>query len=170
MILLSYDGSADAVAALDRVAALMPGAEVTVVTVWDPQRHYDGGHGPGLGVVGVYNPDRELEAAAEQAARECADGGAQRATEVGLVATARCEPREGGTARTLLATAAALDADLIVVGTRGRGGVASFMLGSVSHALVQQADRSVMVVPSARMAEQRHRLGDGAPVGEARQP
>jgi hypothetical protein len=35
MILISYDGSADAQAAIERAARLMPGAEATILTVWE---------------------------------------------------------------------------------------------------------------------------------------
>jgi hypothetical protein len=42
-----------------------------------------------------------------------------------------------------------------VCGTRGRSGVQSFLLGSVSHQVVQHADRAVLVVPSLTLAEKR---------------
>jgi nucleotide-binding universal stress UspA family protein len=38
------------------------------------------------------------------------------------------------------------DADMIVVGRRGRGGVATLVLGSVSHELVLQSKRPVLVI------------------------
>jgi len=42
------------------------------------------------------------------------------------------------------------DADLLVVGSRGRGGFSELLLGSVSHAAVLHAVCPVVVVPSAR--------------------
>ena len=53
------------------------------------------------------------------------------------------------------------DAGVVVMGTRGLSGVKSFLLGSVSHAVVQQADRTVLVTPAQAIAERR-RVRDDA--------
>jgi nucleotide-binding universal stress UspA family protein len=53
---------------------------------------------------------------------------------------------EGDPATVLLAEAA--QADLVVVGSRGRGGFAGLLLGSVSQRLAQHAPQPVVIVPA----------------------
>jgi nucleotide-binding universal stress UspA family protein len=59
--------------------------------------------------------------------------------------------RSGDPAPTLVQVAADVDADLVVVGTRGRGDPAQPLPGSVARAVVHSAGRPVLVVPA--MAE-----------------
>lgn len=57
---------------------------------------------------------------------------------------------EGPSGRCVSETADDLGADLIVAGSRGRGGVAELVLGSVSHYLAHHARRPVLIVPPPR--------------------
>jgi nucleotide-binding universal stress UspA family protein len=158
MILLCYDGSDDARQAIDLAAATMPGAEATVLTIWETfvdAMARANAMGAGWGLAMDYEDDGKIDRTSEQAARDSAREGADRARQGGLHAEPRIATRRGGIAETILREAAELDADLIVVGTRGRGDVKSFLLGSVSHHLVQHADRAVTVVPSSELAAQR---------------
>jgi nucleotide-binding universal stress UspA family protein len=166
MILIAYDGSVDAQAAIDRAAQLMPGSAATVLVIWETMLETmtrSGSLGMGIGMVGFNGEDR-ADAAIEKATRASAAEGVQRAAAAGLVAQPRIAKRDGDIAAVILEVAADVDADVIVLGTRGLGGVKSLMLGSVSHAVLHHADRSVLVVPSSRLAAQRRRWIDDAPV------
>jgi nucleotide-binding universal stress UspA family protein len=59
------------------------------------------------------------------------------------------------TAKAILAEAEELGATAIVIGSRGLGGLRSELLGSASQAVIQHADRTVIVAPSP--AKLRHR-------------
>ncbi len=165
MILLCYDGSADAQAAIDQAGLLMAGSEATVLVIWETiletmTRH--GSLGMGFGLLGPYGDDGAADAAIKQAAVDTAADGVRRAVAAGLLAQPQVVNRDGDIAAAILAEATDLDADVIVLGTRGLGGVKSLMLGSVSHAVLHHADRAVLVIPSPSLAEQRHHWGEHA--------
>jgi nucleotide-binding universal stress UspA family protein len=156
MIVVCYDGSADAIAAIDHVARLIPGAETTVLTVWEPfQAALTRSGGLGMNMGGAYPDNGETDAASQEAARVRSTEGAERATAAGLSAEARTAVQEDGIATAILAAADELDANAIVLGTRGLTGIRSMLLGSVSHAVLQHANRAVIVVPSPTVAEAR---------------
>jgi nucleotide-binding universal stress UspA family protein len=52
----------------------------------------------------------------------------------------------GYAAREIVSDAAGVDADVIVMGTRGRGDLAGLVLGSTAHKVIHLADRPVLVV------------------------
>jgi len=58
----------------------------------------------------------------------------------------------GSPAREIVAHAEKVGAELIVVGTHGRGGVSHALMGSVAERVVQKAKRPVLTVPIARPA------------------
>ncbi len=133
MILMAYDGSAGAQAAMDRVAELMPSAEMTVLTVWDPFVETAVRMGPGsMGMVMPHASDVDIDGATQRAVLESTTDGAQRAIEAGMPSRPRTARGHGGTARAILSVAAEFDADLIVLGTRSSRAARRFHLTDLS--------------------------------------
>lgn len=58
---------------------------------------------------------------------------------------------QGPTVETILGEARGLNADLIVVGSHGKGALYRALLGSVSEGVVRGATQAVLVIPSAKM-------------------
>jgi nucleotide-binding universal stress UspA family protein len=165
MILIAYDGSDDAKCAIEHAAALLPGARAVVLTVWEPfltvMMRSPAGLGPITGV-----PDIEgIDDASRQSAEQRAEEGAALAREAGLDAGARAVSRSGSIAKAILQEADRTNATAIAVGSRGLTGLSSLLLGSVSHAVLQHADRAVLVAPSPAVAEQRHEKYEQAHAG-----
>ena len=160
MILIGYDGSADAKAAIQHAGELMPGAAATVITIWEPitmrVARTPAGFGPVTGLGDISDIDRATIADAKQRA----DEGAKLANEAGLQATPDTVSQRFSIAEAIMEHADRHDADAIVLGSRGLTGIRSLLLGSVSHAIVQHADRPVVIVPSpdiaARRRDRRH--------------
>ncbi len=148
MILIGYDGSPDAHAAIEHASRLFSGSRAIVATVWEPVMELVTRSGGGLGLTAVPDDFTQLDAQADSSALASAEEGATRARELGLDAEAHALRRVSSVAAALIEEAHASSADAIVVGTRGRGTVKSALLGSVSNELVHHAGVPVMVVPS----------------------
>lgn len=113
--------------------AKLRGANLEIVHAWDYPYQ-----GPRTSVtvpkdLMQLDAAEELEAVVRDLVVDESDGVAVHA---GLV--------EGGAAEVLIN--ASNDAELVVVGSRGRGGLASKLLGSTSHAVVQYANCPVVVI------------------------
>jgi nucleotide-binding universal stress UspA family protein len=134
-IVLATDGSSDAERALEyaRDLALRDGAQVIVVHAFEPIPGY-------LGV----ETKSEVAARHVSAGREIADRARERLEEAGV--DVETEVLQGPPAEAVLRVAGGRQADLIVMGTRGRGGLTSLLLGSVSHHVLAHSDVPVMVV------------------------
>jgi nucleotide-binding universal stress UspA family protein len=135
----------------------MPGSEATVLVIWETVLEAltrTGTIGMGYGMVGVYGDDGS-DAKLQEVASDCAAAGTLRANVAGLIAQPQTVNRRDSIAADILAVADEIDADVVVLGTRGRGAVRSLMLGSVSNAVLHHADRPVLVIPSPQLAQER---------------
>jgi nucleotide-binding universal stress UspA family protein len=149
-LLIAFDGSAEAGAAVRAAAVLFPGARATVLTIHEPAvraltAFRAGGAlmSPELVEQNLSELERELVSEAKAVAAE----GARLAVAAGLVAEPAVAPGERQPWEPILAAAAEHGADVVVCGTRGRGAVARSVLGSTSSSLLHHADRAVLIVP-----------------------
>jgi nucleotide-binding universal stress UspA family protein len=163
MILICYDGSPDSRAAVEQAAELFKQEPATVLTVWEPFIEMAARNTFGLGLVATVPDSDRLDDASRQAGEKTAAEGVQLATDRGMKAEPLVVSQSTTTARAILAEAERLGATAIVMGSRGLTGVKSLLLGSVSHEVIQHADRAVVVVPSPEVAASRAReAGDDA--------
>ncbi len=152
MILLGYDGSADARAAIDQAGELLGGQPATVLTVWEPFAEVMARTASGFAMAGGMVDFEEIDAASREGAKKRAQEGAELARQAGLSAQPQTREQMTTVADAIIEEARELDANAIVVGSRGLTGMKSLLLGSVSHGLVHHADRALVVVPSADAA------------------
>jgi len=137
-IVVGLDGSPEAARALDWAVdlALLTGAEIVAVTV------FDAGPFMSWGIAPVYLPDFEqLRAGLRHDLESWCEPVRQRRVAFHAVV------RDGSAAAELLKETDAEPTDLVVVGSRGRGGFSELLLGSVAHHVTQHSKRPVLVVP-----------------------
>jgi len=137
-ILLATDGSAHAEKALEYAQdlALRDDAQVIVVHAFEPVPTY---HSYQKALWGD-----EVLARHIAAGQEMANEAAQKLQEAGVDVTV--EVREGPPADAILRVADVRQPDLIVMGSRGHGELASLLLGSVSHRVLAHTNVPVLVV------------------------
>ena len=89
--------------------------------------------------------EEELESLSEQRAQEVLDAVAER-VRAGGGTVAQAHLREGGVPHEIVALAEDTGVGLIVVGSRGHGGIRRALMGSVSGSVVRHAHCPVLVV------------------------
>lgn len=136
-IVIATDGSEPSAAAVRAGFELAQetGAAATVVTV---RSAISGARGAPFTGEELTEQLAHARAALEAAEAEGAPSGVDTEYEI----------LEGHAADQILQIADARDADLIVVGSRGRGAITGTLFGSVSKAVVTRASRPVLVVKS----------------------
>lgn len=153
-LLFATDGSAGAETALDLLLAL-PLPETARLTVLSVPVHQ---YGVGADLSGM---SAEIHGLESTHASEVADQARARLAADGREVTVRTD--EGPPAQTIGAVADEIGADLVIVGSRGLGGMLGLLLGSTARAIVRYTDRPVLVVKDRRIAPRRILLAlDGA--------
>jgi nucleotide-binding universal stress UspA family protein len=138
-IVVGVDGSPFSDDALEwaYAQARATSAELVVVHCWEY---------PYLGVIDFVGMDERIRATSHDGAEALLDATISHLRDSHPDDAVILRPllREGNAAWTLLDTAK--DADLIVIGSRGRSGLKTMLLGSVSHVVVTHAEIPVVVV------------------------
>ncbi|MFG1706438.1 universal stress protein [Nonomuraea sp. M3C6] len=145
-ILIAYDGSDDAKEAISFAGRILPGQRAVVLTVWE--RLAMAAARASAGLMMASDETGAGDAAIGEAMTELAQRGANLARQAGLDATPRCDVDSVAVWATIVDVADEIDAELIVTGTRGLGGVRSLLLGSTSNRVLHHARRPVLVVPA----------------------
>jgi nucleotide-binding universal stress UspA family protein len=151
-LLIAYDGSDLANAAVRSAAELFPGSSALVATVWEPGLGVTAAFVPGLDAAGAVPvpPDpefvSEVDKAGEQHAAVVAGEGARLARSLGLDAEPHAIPDEVRVADAIVELADEREVAAVVVGSHGISGLRSHLLGSTSRQVLARCPRPVVVV------------------------
>jgi nucleotide-binding universal stress UspA family protein len=133
LVAVDYSENSGRALAAARDLALLSKGEVWVLHLMERET------GGKVGVVTSAETFSEAEGAVETSVKALVDAGV----------TAHGEVRStlfGHAAREIIEDAKVNNADVIVMGSRGRGDLAGLLLGSTAHKVIHLADRPVLVV------------------------
>lgn len=151
-VLLATDGSTDgsAAAAFLGTSRIFGEPAVKVVSVVDPGMPWWSGISPVDGAVAADAYTSALEAATQHARDVASSTAASLGAEHVVV---EATPRGGEVGSTIVAEATDWQADIVVLGTRGRGLLHRALVGSTSRDVLHHASMSVLIVRPARVAD-----------------
>lgn len=149
-ILIALDGSPSSIEARDLIAGLPlpPRTAIRLATAYEVPIDWSGGVGGGVGAGMPWVGDAEnaMRDDLTEELRRLAEPLSGHAWQVDWHAV------KGRPATAIINAANEFEADLIAVGSRGRGPLASMLLGSVSAEIADHADCSVMVARGAHVS------------------
>ena len=163
-LIISYDGSEVAKAAVRHAAELFPGRPAVLVTVWEP----------GLAVLPIDSaellgptpipPDPETVEAVDRGQRDhatrVAGEGAELARSLGLAAEPHAVADEVDVADTVLHLAREREAAAVVLGSHGISGLRKRLLGGVSRKLIEHSQLPVLVIRGDEKGEHARTTAD----------
>lgn len=160
-LVLGYDGSPQSTAAIDAGATLLPGAQAWITHLWTPpfaseplrRRLWTGRRHMSEFVEAV-----ELEG--EREAERLAANGVTLARAAGWTAEPLVQRTYAGAGIEFGQIAVEMDADLVLLGSRGLGGTRA-LLGSVSDMVVHYTPCPALVVPHPLLAAEAAALTGG---------
>ncbi len=154
-ILLATDGSEYSKKAVEQLAE-MPHNSETQIRVLSVFESFPilimPAPGPAGGIGGYYE---EMTAAARKSAEESVSNAAGFLKEKNPALAIDTAVVNGSPKEIILKAAAEFDADLIVVGSHGRGAFSRFLMGSVSQSMALHASCSVLIVRKQEAKDER---------------
>lgn len=152
LLLIAYDGSDLANAAVRTAGELFPGSRALVVTVWEPGLSAIATLDSGFDAGGTMSlpPDpalaAEIDRAEERHAAGVAGEGARLAGSVGLEAEPHVIPDEAHVADAIVDLAVSRNVAAVVIGSHGISGLRSHLFGSTARQVLERCKRPVVVV------------------------
>lgn len=145
-ILIAYDGSDGAKAAIAEAGNVLGGGAAQIVTVWQSTAAAAPASLLAIPAGVAHKAYEELDRESEHQARTIAEEGAELARAAGFDATARPTLAYVNTWSTLVQLADDEQAAVIAIGSRGHSGIKSALLGSVSHGVVSHSRCPVLLI------------------------
>ena len=152
-VLLCFDGSEDAAAAIAQAGRVLSPRNAVVLTVWEPVavwKPYDPATILTAPLEKLASNALGLDEIAEELAQEKVARGIELAIEAGFQSQRRVT--RGRAWRTICDVAGELEPEVIVLGARGLGRIGGMLLGSVSSAVAVHAKRPILRVPHLKEA------------------
>jgi nucleotide-binding universal stress UspA family protein len=151
-IVVGFDGSDGAVAAVRAATPLVATRSAIVVTVWEQALGDPVMWSSSLPGGTMLDPDTAdlLDNAERARAQQIADAGVALLGPLGFTAEALATTDSGSVADTLVRVAAQREASAILIGSRGHGALKRLFLGSTGEGLLRHAGCPVIVVPVDR--------------------